>query len=67
MTKLEVQPGKNCNTESSITPAELEANYDETSRQRGQARISTSTKLPGANRVTPTLAMPLLDNGESME
>ena len=38
MTKTiwEVQPGKNRNTGSSITPAEPAADYEETSRQRGK-------------------------------
>ena len=60
MTKtiLEVQPGKNRNTGSSITPAEPAADYEETSRQRGKTRVSTTIKLPETNRVTPPLRTP---------
>ena len=38
-----------------------------TSRQRIKARISTSTKLPGIDRVTPPLVTPLVENGASIE
>ena len=38
-----------------------------TSRQRIKARISTSIKLPGIDRVTPPLLMPLVNNGVSIE
>ena len=38
-----------------------------TSRQGIKARISTSTKLPGIDRVTPPLVTPLVDNGASIE
>ena len=40
---------------------------EKTSRQRIKARISTSTKLPGNDRVTPPLVTPLVENGESFE
>ena len=40
---------------------------EKTSRQRLKARISTSTKLPGIDRVTPPLVTPLVDNGASIE
>ena len=40
---------------------------EKTSRQRIKARISTSTKLPGFDRVTQPLAAPLVDNGVSIE
>ena len=36
---------------------------EKTSRQRTKVRISTSTKLPGIERVTP----PLVENGASLE
>ena len=52
---------------SGATPVELETDNEETSRQRGKTRVSTSTKLPGANRVTPPLVTPLVDNGVSMD
>ena len=38
-----------------------------TSRQRINAQISTSTKLPGIDRVTPPLVTPLVENGASLE
>ena len=38
-----------------------------TSRQRIKARISTSTKLPGIDRVTPLLVTPLVESGASLE
>ena len=46
---------------------ELETDYEETSRQRGKTRVPNSTKLPGANTVTPPLVTSLVDNGVSME
>ena len=48
-------------------PADPEVNNEKTSRQRIKARISTSTKLPGIDRVTPTLVSLLVDNGASIE
>ena len=44
-----------------------EADYKETSRQRSKVRVSTSTKLPGINEVTPPLVTPLVDHGAAME
>ena len=44
-----------------------EIDNDKTSRQRVKARISTSTKLPGTDRVTPPLVTPLMDNGAALE
>ena len=67
MTKSEVQSGTDRNTGSGITSAEPEAGYEETARQRSKTRVSTSTKLPGTNRVTPPLVTALVDNGSSME
>ena len=66
-TNWEVQPGKNKNARPSYPPVEPEANYEETSRQRSKTRVSTSTKLPGTESVTPPLVMPLVDNGASLE
>ena len=40
---------------------------EKTSRQRVKAQISTSTKLPGTDRVTPPLVTPLVDNGAALE
>ena len=67
MTNLEVQPGKNRIAEPGNPPADPEADYDETSRQRSKTRVSTSTKLPGTDRGTLPLVTPLVDNGASIE
>ena len=40
---------------------------EKTSRQRIKAQISTSTKSPWIDRVTPPLVIPLVDNGASIE
>ena len=66
ITNSEVQPGNNRNTWPSNPPIEPEADYEETSRQRGKTRVSISTKLPGTNRVTSPLVTPLMDEGASM-
>ena len=67
MTNSEVRPGKNRNTGPKNPPADPEADYEEKSRQRIKTRVSTSTKLPGADRVTPRLVTPLVENGASIE
>ena len=67
MTNSEVQSGKNRNTGPCDPPADPEVDYEETSRQRSATRVSTSTKLPGTDRVTPTLVTPLVENGASIE
>ena len=71
MTNSEVQSGTDTKTGSGIKPAEPEPDYEEISRQRGKmyepALNSTSTKLPGTNRVTASLVNPLVDNGAFME
>ena len=54
-------------TRSGSTVRELDADYEGCSRQRRAARVSTSTKLPVMNRVTPPLVSPLVDNGASLE
>ena len=54
-------------TVSGTTLVEREADHEETSRQRRTAGVSTSTKLPGTNKVTPPLVTLLLDNGASVE
>ena len=41
--------------------------HEETSRQRIKTRVSTSTKLPGTDRMTPPLVTPLVDSGASVE
>ena len=70
MTNSEVQLGKNRNAGPGNPPADPEADYEETSyclRQRSKTRVSTSTKLPGTDRVTPLLVTPLVDNEASIE
>ena len=47
--------------------ADPEVDNEKTSRQRVKARISTSTKLPGTDRVTPPLVTPLVVNGAALE
>ena len=46
---------------------EVEADYEETSRQRVKTRVSASTKLAGTNRMTRPLVNPLVVNWASME
>ena len=67
MTNSEMQTGKSRNTGLSNALADPEMDNEKTSRQRIKARISTSTKLPGIDRVTPPLVTPLVDNGVSIE
>ena len=67
VTNLEVQPGKNRNAGPGNPPADPKADYEETSRQRSNTRVSTRTKLPGTDRVTTPLVTLLLDNGHSIE
>ena len=66
-TNSEVQPGDSRNTGLSNPTMEPEADYEKTTRQRGKTRVSTSTKLPGTNRVTPPLVTPLVDERASIE
>ena len=65
MTNSELQPGKNRNTGPCNPPADPEADYEETSRQRIKTQVST--KLPGTNRMAPPLVTPLVENGASIE
>ena len=67
MTNSEMRTGENRNTGLSNAPADSEVDNEKTSRQRIKARISTSNKLPGIERVTPPLVTPLVDNGVSIE
>ena len=53
MTNSEMRTGENRNTGLSNAPTDPEVDNEKTSRQRIKARISTSTKLPGIDRVTP--------------
>ena len=66
-TNPEMRTGKNRNTGQCNPPADPEVDHEETSRQRIKTRVSTSTKLPGTDRVTQPLVMPLVDNGASIE
>ena len=58
MTKSEMRNGKNRNTGLCNPPAEPKVDHEETSRQRIETRVSTSTKLPGTDRVAPPLVTP---------
>ena len=63
----EPEPGENRTRGLGNASNDLETNNEKTSRQRVKARISTSTKLPGTDRVTPPLVTPLVDNGAALE
>ena len=67
MTNSEPQTGESRNRGQGNTLADPEVDNEKTSRQRAKARISTSTKLPGTDRVTPPLVTPLVDNGTALE
>ena len=67
MTNFETRTGENRNKGLGNASAYPEVDNEKTSRQRIQARISTSTKLPGIDRVTPPLVTPLVENGASLE
>ena len=67
MTNSELQTGESRNRGLGNALADPEVDNEKTSRQRVKARISTSTKLPGTDRVTPPLVTPLVDNGAALE
>ena len=67
MTNLETRTGENKNIGPSNASADPEVDNEKTSRQRIKAQISTNTKLPGIDRVTPPLVTPLVDNEASIE
>ena len=67
MTNSEPQTGESRNRGLGNALADPEVDNEKTSRQRVKARISTSTKLPGTDRVTPPLVTPLVDNGAGLE
>ena len=67
MTNSEPQTGESRNRGLGNALANPEVDNEKTSRQRVKARISTSTKLPGTDRVTPPLVTPLVDNGAALE
>ena len=67
VTNSETRTGKKRNRGLSNASADPEVDNEKTSRQRIKARISTSTKLPGIDRVTTPLVTPLVENGASIE
>ena len=67
MTNSEMRTSKNRNTGLCDATADPEVDDEKRSRQRIKARIATSTKLIGIDRVTPPLVTPLVDNGASIE
>ena len=67
MTNSETRTGENGNMGLGNASADPEVDNEKTSRKRIIARISTSTKLPGIDRVTPPLVTPLVENGASLE
>ena len=67
MTNSEMRTGESKNTGLSNAPADPEVDKEKTSRQRIKARNSTSTKLPGIDRVTRPFVTSLVDNGASIE
>ena len=67
MTNSETRTRENRNIELGNASADPEVDNEKTSRQRIKARISTSTKLPGIDRLTPPLVTPIVENGASLE
>ena len=67
MTNSEPRTGESRNKGLDNALADPEVDNEKTSRQRVKARFSTSTKLPGTDRVTPPLVTPLVDNGAALE
>ena len=67
MINSEPQTGESRNRGLGNALADPEVDNEKTSRQRVKARISTSTKLPGTDRVTTPLVTPLVDNGAALE
>ena len=63
----EPQPGESRTRGLGNALMDPEINNEKTLKQRVKARISTSTKLPGTDRVTPPLVTPLMDNGAALE
>ena len=66
-TSSEPQPGESRTRVLGNALMDPEINNEKTLKQRVKARISTSTKLPGTDRVTPPLVTPLMDNGAALE
>ena len=66
-TSSEPQPGESRTRGLGNALMDPELNNEKTLKQRVKARISTSTKLPGTDRVRPSLVTPLMDNGAALE
>ena len=67
MKNSEPRTGESRNKGLGNALADPEVDNEKTSRQGVKARISTSTKLPGTDRVTPLLVNPLVDNRAALE
>ena len=67
MANSEIGTSKNRNTGLNDTPADPEVDHEKTSRQRIKTRVSTSTKVPRIDRLTPPLVTPLVENGASIK
>ena len=67
MTNSEPQIGESRNKGLGNALADPEVDNEKTSRQRVKARISTSTNLPGTDRITPPLVTLLVENGTTLE
>ena len=67
MTNSETRTGESRNKGLGNALADPEVDNEKTSRQRIKTRISTCTKLPGIDRVTPPLVTQLVDNGAALE
>ena len=67
MTNSETRTGDYRNIGLGKASVDPEVDNEKTSTQRIKAQISTSTKLPGIDRVTPPLVTLLVENGASLE
>ena len=67
MTNSRTRTGENRNIGLGNASEDPQVDNEKASRQRIKARISTSTKLPGIDMVTPPLVTPLVENGASLE
>ena len=67
MTSSEPQTGESRTRGLGNALADPEIDKEKTPRQRVKARISTSTKLPEADRVAPPLVTPLVNNGAALK
>ena len=67
MTNSEIRTKKNRNTGKCNPTAVPGVDHEEKTRQKTKTRVSTSTKLPATDKVTPPLVTPLVGNGASIE